>query len=94
MNKITIIQHNVNYWYNKKFELYNTYRQIDSDIIRINHTGLTDNAPLRMQQYTAYTKNAQNIIHRGSVIAIKSYISHRIHDDFETDLLAITIDTR
>ena len=91
MNKITILQHNIDHWH---FGLYNTYRHIDADIILLNHTGLIDNAPLRIQQYTVYTKNIKNDIHRGTAIAIKSHIRHRIHNDFYTDLLAVTIYSR
>ena len=91
MNKITILQHNIDHWH---FGLYNTYRHIDADIILLNHTGLTDNAPLRIQQYTVYTKNIKNDLHRGTAIAIKSHIRHRIHNDFYTDLLAVTIYSR
>ena len=94
LNKITIIQHNVNHWHNKKFELYNTYRHIDPDVILLNDTGPTENAPIKIQQYTVYSKNIDNRAHHGTAIAIKSHLNHRIHDDFETDLLAITIDTR
>ena len=94
INTIKIIQHNVNHWQNKKFGLYNTYRHIDPDIILLNDTSLLNDKPLKIQQYTVYTKNIKNTLSRGTAIAIKSHISHRIHDDFETDLLAITIDTR
>ena len=89
MNKITIIQYNVNHWDNKKNRtLYNTYRHIDPDIILINDTGLRIHPSDFNNTHIAYT---ENIINRGTAIAIKSHISQRIHDKFETDLLAITI---
>ena len=86
INTIKIIQHNVNHWQNKKFGLYNTYRHIDPDIILLNDTSLLNDKPLKIQQYTVYTKNIKNTLSRGTAIAIKTHISHHIHDDLETDL--------
>lgn len=36
---ITILQHNVRHWKTHKYDLYNTYRVIDPDIILINEHG-------------------------------------------------------
>ena len=91
---MTILQHNINTWDNKKFELYNTYRHIDPHIILLNHHGLTDNKTLNYQHYTTYTSNKENSKHRGTAILVKDNIQHTILDDFETDLLAITVPTR
>ena len=95
MNRLTIIQHNVNHWTgNKRYELYNTYRHINPDIILINHHALIDNTPLKIFQYKTYTSNKTNSEHRGTAIAIKTNIAHKILDDFDTDLLAVEIETR
>ena len=72
MNRLTIIQPNVNHWTgNKKYELYNTYRHINPDIILINHHVLINNTPLKIIQYKIYTSNKTNSQHRGTAIAIK-----------------------
>ena len=94
MNTITIIQHNINGWNNKRFELYNTYRHINPDIILLNHTGTIDDEQIRLQHYQTYTKNTSNRRFNGTAIAIKSTIEHKIIDDTQTDLLAINIQTR
>ena len=93
MNNITIIQHNVNTFTNKKFNLINTYRQINPDIILLNHTALKNNTPLHIQGYMTYTKNTQNLTNRGTAIAIKQCLAHKIIDDFTTDLIAIDLET-
>ena len=47
-NKLTIIQHNVNKWNNKKHALANIYNDIDADIILINDHSLTDDKILKI----------------------------------------------
>ena len=42
MQSLTVIQHNVNSWSNKKHELYNIYSKYNADIILINDYGLID----------------------------------------------------
>ena len=94
MQTITIVQHNVNKWHNKNIALYNIYRHINADIILLNHTGTTNNENIHIQHYTTYTKNPTNSQFRGTAIAIKNTIQHKLIDDFSTDLIAIQINTR
>ena len=93
MNRLTILQHNVNSWYIKRHELYNTYRTIDADIILLNDTSILQDQHLKLHHYTVYTSNSNNTTHSGTAIAIKNTISHTVLDDFETDLLAINVNT-
>ena len=90
---LTVIQHNVNSWNNKRHELCNTYKTLDPDIILINHTGLIGQEQLKIRYYTVYTSNKTDSRFRGTAIAIKDKISHSVIDDFSTDLLAINVDT-
>ena len=92
-NSISILQHNVCTWNNKKYELYNTYRHINPDIILINDHGLCDGKEIKLQNYVTYTCNRQNTLHKGTAIAIKQNIEHIINN-FETDLIAVTVQTR
>ena len=93
MGTLTIIQHNVNTWSNKRFELQNAYRKVDPDIILLNHIG-TPAEPIRMRDYDVYTSNEENSTHRGTAIAVKKTIKHEIIDGYDDDLMVLKIHTR
>lgn len=94
MDSFTIIQHNVLAWtYNRRYELYNTYRDFDPDIILINAHGMKDDQRIKLFNYSIYQKNFQNEHHAGVAIAIKRTIQHVIIDDLEEDYLAVKIST-
>ena len=93
MEAIHIIQHNINTWHNKRYELYNTYRHLTPDIILLNDIGNTT-SPIRLQGFNVYQRKSNNNVHGGTAIAIKRSIPHTIEDKFITDLIAVTIDTR
>ena len=76
MESLTIIQHNVNTWTNKRLELSNAYRRLDPDIILINHTGKAD-PPIHMRDYAVYYSNEEDSHHRGTAIAIKKKLVHK-----------------
>ena len=101
---LVIVQHNVNTWFNKRYELCHKYRLINPDIILLNHTGIVRGTGpplaypppqelLRIQHYTTYTSNKDNTPHSGTAIAVKNTIPHTIIDDFNTNLIAINVDT-
>ena len=93
MYQLQILQHNVNSWSIKRHELTNTYSTLSPDIILINHTGIKQDQQLKIYQYTVYTSNKNNIQNGGTAIAIKNNIAHTIIDDFDTELLAINVNT-
>ena len=93
MEAIHIIQHNINTWNNKRYELYNTYRHLTPDIILLNDIGNTT-SPIRLQGFNVYQRKSNNNVHGGTAIAIRRSIPHTIEDKFITDLIAVTIDTR
>ena len=93
-NKLTIIQHNVNKWNDEEHALVNIYNDINADIILINDHSLTDDNRLKIFNYNVHCNNKANRLDRGSAIPIKKDINYRLLDDFETDLLAVSIDTR
>jgi hypothetical protein len=71
------------------------YNHIDPDIILINDHSITDtNNPLKKFNYNVHTCNKDNTINSGAAIAIKRHITYKLHDNFHTDMLAITIDTQ
>ena len=93
MDSLTIIQHNVNQWKKKAFSLSTIYRSLDPDIILINDHSLLNSTPLKIYNYITYTSNKDNSLYRGTAIAVKYTLKHHIIDDFETDLLAVKIET-
>lgn len=97
MDTLTVLQHNVNHWNNKKHELISIYRQYNPDIILINDHTITETQNIKIPYYDTYvvnrTNRQNNRDHRGVAIAIKNNIIHRLLDDFTTDLTAITVET-
>ena len=94
-SSLKILQHNVRHWRNKKFTLANIYNNIDPDIILINDHSITDNnPPMKIFNYNIHSCNKENTIHAGAAIAIKRHIPYKLHDNFYTDMLAITVDTQ
>ena len=93
-NKLTVLQHNVNCWNHKRHALTNIYNQTDPDIIFLNDHSLTDDKRLKIFNYNVHQNNKSNGIHKGSAIAIKKDLDYKLLDDFETDLLAVTIESR
>ena len=94
MDNITIIQHNVHTWRTNKFLLTNTYLQYQPHIILLNSTGIKNDEPIKMYGYNTYKTNSSNELHDGSAILVKNNIKHTITDNFDTDILQITINTQ
>ena len=94
LNSLTILQHNVQGWNSKRFQLCNTYREINPDIILLNETNTLS---LRLFGYSTYTsikmKNPTQTVGYGTAILVRNNVVHTVIDDFETDLLAIKIHT-
>lgn len=91
--RLRIIQHNVLTWDSRKYDLANTYRQLDPDIILINGHGLRDDARLKIPGYKIYQRNTNNEPMDGVAIAVRRNIRHRIEEDFLSETLAINTDT-
>lgn len=93
MDNIIILQHNVLHWESRKFNLSNTYRQINPHIILINSHGMKNNEQIKIQGYMAYKRNTSNENSDAIVILIKENIKHRLDDHYITDVLKIIIET-
>ncbi len=65
----------------------------DPDIILLNSHGLKNSEELKIPGYRIYKINYTENIYDGSAIGIKHNINHRLFDDFDTDFIAIEIDT-
>ena len=92
--RLIILQHNVRHWTNKRHKLTNTYNDVDPAIILINDHSLINDERLKSFNYNVRTSNKMNTRHHGTAIAFRKTVYYRLHDDFETDLIAITIETR
>lgn len=93
MTRLRVVQHNVLAWDRRKYDLSNTYRQFDPDIILINSHGLKDDTRLKIPGYRLYQSNASNEQMDGVAIALKTKLQHKIEDDFLSETLATTIET-
>ena len=93
MDTITILQHNVLQWTNRKNNLTNTYLSLNPDIILINSHGLKDNENIKIRGYNSFTRNIFNEASDGIAILIKKNLCYRIIDDFITNFLEIKIET-
>ena len=90
---INILQHNVRSWENIKYTLTNIYREINPDVILINSHGLKTNRNIKIHSYTTYQVNSSEELNDGSAILIKNNLKHKIKEDYDTDMLQVTIDT-
>ena len=93
MPRLRVIQHNVLSWENRKYDLLNTYRHYDPDVILINSHGLSVEKRLKIPGYRVYQQNYSNEQNDGVAIAVKYHLNHRVEDDFLSETLAIETDT-
>lgn len=93
MNKITLVQHNVNNWKSNKFTLANIYNQIQPDIILINEHSCTNKEPIKIFNYNVHKTNINNEPYAGCAIATRIGLPIKLIDGFNTDFLAIEINT-
>lgn len=71
MNKLIVLQHNVQTWATKKVALPNIYRQFDPHVILINEHSLRDGNRPKIFNYNTYSVNKTNELHAGAAIAIR-----------------------
>ena len=89
-----IIQHNVLHWHTHKHTLSNTYLQESPDIILINSHGQNNDTNIKIFGYTVHQINTTNSLHNGVAIAVKNNLKNHIDNSFESDMLAVTIETQ
>ena len=92
-NRITIIQHNVNTWSTKRVQLHHIYSQYSPDLILLNEIQRngTNPAHIKIPGYHTYSKVVD---YGGTSICIKSNIKHKLLEGFESQLQAVSINTR
>ena len=90
LSKLTIIQHNVNGWRNKRPQLIHAYSQHSPDIILLNEIAKGNakgNVQVKIPGYTTYQKDDTSL-------SIKHNIKHKPIEGFESQVLAATINTK
>ena len=89
----TIVQHNVRAWNAYKIPLCNIYNSLKPDVILMNETNTTT-TPIKIFNYKVFSLNSLGRPHAGIAIAVHQNNTVKLHDDFFSDLLAITINTQ
>ena len=92
-NRLTIIQHNVHTWSNKRVQLHHIYKQYSPDIILLNEIqkNTTPTVKIKIPGFHTYSKVLD---YGGTSICIKSSIKHKLLEGFESQLQAVSINTR
>ena len=90
---LNILQHNVQHWKSNKTTLSNLYKDINPDVILLNSHGMKSQENIKIYNYTTYLINSNDELHDGSAILVKHNLKHKIKDDYDTDILQITIET-
>ena len=88
-----IIQHNVRFWSTNKIALSNIYNHLNPDIILINSHSLLTNEPLKIFNYNIFSSNKLNERHAGTAIAIRKNLPFKLIDNFNSDMIGVTIET-
>lgn len=86
MDETFIVQHNVLHWETRKFNLTNTYKEINPHIILLNSHGANSQQQIIIQ-------NSSNQYNDGIAILVKDNIKHWIDDSYLTDIVEIIIQT-
>ncbi len=63
------------------------------DLILLNSHGVKSSEELKIPGYKVYKINYSENVSDGSAIAVKYNIKHKLYDDFDTDFLAVEIET-
>ena len=93
MAQIKIIQHNVRKWSTNKHSLDHAYQQEYPEIILINSHGAIDNENIKIFNYNIHQINTLNEINNGVAVGVRRDIKYKLIDNFESDMLGITIET-
>lgn len=80
-------------WDNRKYDLTNSYRYYDADVILITSHELKDTTRFKIQGYRVHQSNLNNEPMDGVAIAVKRKLCHRIEDTFNSKTLTVGTDT-
>lgn len=93
IKSIKVLQHNVLNWRTNKEALILNYTKHNPDILLLNSHGLKTRETLKIPGYHSWKVNYTQENNDGSAILIKHGIQYKLIDDFDTDFIAIKIDT-
>lgn len=87
---LSVIQHDVLHWHNRKHELCNTYAAHIPDIILLNSHVQNDNERIKIFTYSMYQSGGRS---DSVALGIRKGLQHQILDDFDNEFLAVKLDT-
>ena len=87
-----MIQHNVLDWKKHKYDLLNTYKLEDPDIILLNSTNMKNNERIKIFGYNIYQMNISEINGDGIAVAIKIGIKHQRKYNLTENFITLEID--
>ena len=77
MDRLKIFQVNIQSWNTNKFNIFNSIRNHDYDIILLNEHGARNNEVVQIFGYNTYKVNISDSRNDGSILAIKKNIKHK-----------------
>ena len=80
-------------WKTKQNSLIDNYLKVQPDLILMSSHGLKSTEALKIPGYKVHKLNYSENYADGSAIAIKNNIPHKVYDDYDTDVLAVEIET-
>ena len=92
-SNIKVIQHNVLHWRTNKETLIINYLKHNPDILLLNSHGLKSEEQLKVPGFHCIKINYTEEVNDGSAIIIKYGLSYKVVDDFDTDFIAIEVNT-
>ena len=66
---------------------------IDADVALLNEHGCKADQRIKIFNYSVHQCNSLNEKNSGCAIAIRNNIRYQVKDDFESDILSITVET-
>ena len=90
---LKILAHNVNGWNNRKFHLFNCYKEVDPDLILINEHGVPDSENIKVYGYEVIQKNPTQHRFDGVAIAVKRGLKFKRGQELEEGYLSVVLET-
>ena len=91
--KLKIICLNVNGWLNKRYHIFNSFKQEDPDIVLLNEHGIPDNNEIKFFGYDVIQKNPTQERFDGVAVAVKKSLSYKRGTEMDEGYLSIIVET-
>ena len=91
---LTIMQRNVRAWKHNRHSLLNISNWTHTSFSSTHMASPTTTQSMSILNYNIQKKTSDNSEHNGVAIAIRKDLQYKLEDDFDTDLIAATFETR